>query len=250
MDDIRLLIDLFKGKLRQGPGGEAETVMAVELAGIDRGVPLAIADIGCGTGASTLALASLLNAHITAVDFLQDFLDVLESRAQSVGVADRIDTLCASMEDLPFVAEAFDVIWSEGAIYNMGFQKGVADWRNYLKPGGLLVVSELTWLTGTRPAEIQRYWDSIYPEIDLASAKIRMLEQSGYAPLGYFALPEQCWRENYYHPLQTGFGDFLERNGSSGGALAVVEEQQREIALYERYKSYYGYGVYIARRVG
>ncbi len=46
--------------------------------------------IGCGTGASTLLLAQLLKkSHITAVDFLQDFLDVLKKKAESAGVAER-----------------------------------------------------------------------------------------------------------------------------------------------------------------
>jgi ubiquinone/menaquinone biosynthesis C-methylase UbiE len=63
---------------------------------VDRTAPLKVADIGCGTGASTLVLAQLLNARITAVDFLQDFLDVLEEKAESMGVADRISTLACS----------------------------------------------------------------------------------------------------------------------------------------------------------
>ena len=75
MDDYKLLIDLHKQGHRQGPGGDAETELALNLAMIDRDAPLKIADIGCGTGASTLLLAQLLKkSHITAVDFLQDFL--------------------------------------------------------------------------------------------------------------------------------------------------------------------------------
>ena len=70
MDDYRLLVDLHKQGHRQGPGGDAETGQALNLAMIDRAAPLRVADIGCGTGASTLLLARLLNARITAVDFL------------------------------------------------------------------------------------------------------------------------------------------------------------------------------------
>jgi ubiquinone/menaquinone biosynthesis C-methylase UbiE len=128
MNDYRLLIDLHKQGHRQGPGGDAETERALNLAMVDRNAALKIADIGCGTGASTLLLAQLLRkSHITAVDFLQDFLDVLNKKAESAGVADRISTLARSMDDLPFADEELDVIWSEGAIYNIGFEKGVAD---------------------------------------------------------------------------------------------------------------------------
>ncbi len=104
MDVFELLVDLHKGAIRQGPGGDAETEKAIGLAGIDRNAPLKIADIGCGTGASTLTLARLLNTKITAVDFLQDFIDVLANRAHSNGVDEKITPLCASMEQLLFGA--------------------------------------------------------------------------------------------------------------------------------------------------
>lgn len=96
MDDFKLLVDLHKHGARQGPGGDAETLQAISLARIDSREPLAIADVGCGTGASTLLLAQHLNAQITAIDFLPDFLDVLNDRAEQAGVADRISTNACS----------------------------------------------------------------------------------------------------------------------------------------------------------
>ncbi len=249
MDNYQLLIDLYKRTNRQGPGGDAETEKALNLAIADRAQPLKIADIGCGTGASTLLLARLLNAQITAVDFLHEFLVVLEGRAENLGLSRKITTLCCSMDDLPFGDEEYDVIWSEGSIYNIGFERGVTYWNRFLKPGGLLVASEITWITSSRPLELQKHWEEEYPEIDMASAKIGLLERNGYSPIGYFVLPEHCWLDIYYRPLQESFHDFLNRNGNSEEARAIVETENREIALYEKYKSYYSYGVYIARKL-
>jgi SAM-dependent methyltransferase len=249
VDKYQLLIDLHKRANRQGPGGDEATEQALSLARIDRAMPLKIADIGCGTGASTLLLARLLNAQITAVDFLQDFLEVLESRAESRGLSEKIKPLCCSMDNLPFENEALDVIWSEGAIYNIGFERGVTDWNRYLKAGGLLIVSEMTWTTTSRPAELQKHWEGEYPEIDLASSKISVLEKNGYSPIGYFVLPEYCWLDNYYRPMQDGFKDFLNRNGNSEEARAIVAAENREIELYEKYKAHYSYGVYMARKL-
>ncbi|WP_268741931.1 class I SAM-dependent methyltransferase [Methylohalobius crimeensis] len=201
------------------------------------------------TGASTITLAKELDADITAVDFLPEFLDELQSRANDHGVADRITTLNCSMDALPFEEGDFDVIWSEGAVYNMGFEAGVSVWSRFLKPRGKLIVSEITWLSATRPAELQSHWEIEYPEIDLASAKIGILERHGYSPQGYFALPVHCWLENYYRPLQSRFDAFLQRHGRSDQAKAVVEAEQHEIALYEKYRDYYSYGVYVAKQV-
>ncbi len=248
VDKFELIVDLHKGASRLGPGGDAETERAISLAGIHREVRLKIADIGCGTGASTLLLARLPGAKITAVDLMQDFLEVLQARARSEGVEGKITPLCASMEALPFADEEFDVIWSEGAIYNIGFQKGAADWRRYLKPGGVLVASEITWLTNSRPSVLHNHWKNEYPEIDTASAKIKVLEESGYTPTGYFVLPEYCWLHNYYVPMRTSFNSFLSRHGDSEVARAIVEAERHEIEFYEKYSAHYGYGVYIARR--
>jgi SAM-dependent methyltransferase len=249
VEDYQLLIDLHKSANRQGPGGDAESEKALSLAMIDQAAPLKIADIGCGTGSSALLLARLLEAQITAVDFLQNFLEVLESRAENLGLSENITTLCCSMENLPFRNEEYDVIWSEGAIYNIGFERGVKYWNRFLKVGGLLVVSEITWITVSRPSALQKYWEGEYPEIDVASSKIDILEKNGYSPIGYFVLPEHCWLDNYYWPMQSSFKAFLKRNGNSEKAHAIVEAENREIELYEKYKAHYSYGVYVARKI-
>jgi len=249
MDELQLLAALHKDGRRQGPGGEAATRLAMTLSGLEAAEGLKIADIGCGTGASTLVLAQHLDAHITGVDFLPDFLGRLEVEAARAGVAERIETLAASMDALPFDEAEFDAIWSEGAIYNIGFERGVRSWRPYLKPGGILAVSELTWLTQERPAELQAHWEREYSEVATAAAKLAILEQHGYSPLGYFVLPETCWLDNYYRPLEQRFAGFVEAHGDSEAARAVVEAERHEIALYERYKDYVSYGYYIARKV-
>ena len=249
MGDYSLLIDLHKSTKRQGPGGDAETELALNLSGVDQSAPLIIADIGCGTGASTRLLAQELNGQITAVDFLQEFLNVLNVKAGKMGLFDKIKPLCCSMEDLPFEDEEFNLIWSEGAIYNIGFERGIKEWKRYLKPGGLLVVLEITWISDSRPVEIQSYWEHEYLEIDLASSKFGILEKLGFSPVGYFVLPETCWLDNYYRPLQNGYEDFLDRNGHSKEAKAIIEAEELEIEMYNRYKSFYSYGVYIARKI-
>lgn len=246
MDNLELLIDLHKHAARQGPGGVKETRQAIELALLDRTEALKVADIGCGTGASAILLAKELNAQVTAVDFLPEFIDVLKENAIKEGVENHIHPLVCSMQDLPFSDGEYDVLWSEGAIYNMGFERGIQQWSRFLKPGGILVVSEITWSTSDRPRELQFYWEKEYPEINTASAKVKTLENNDYSPVAYFLLPEHCWLDNYYRPMQSTFDDFLKRHGGSEEAQAIVSSEENEIALYEKYKQYYSYGVYIA----
>ena len=249
MDDLRLLIDLHREGLRQGPGGDDETRLAIELSGLRGAANLRIADIGCGTGASTLVLARELDADITAIDLLPEFLVKLDADAERAELAHCITTLSASMEALPLAEAEFDAIWSEGAVYNMGFEAGIRAWREFLKPNGILAVSELTWLTDQRPEELQAHWEKEYLEVDTASGKMAVLERLGFSPIGYFPLPEYCWLDNYYRPMQRRFSDFLDRHENSEDARAIVAAEENEISLYERHKAFIGYGYYIARKV-
>ncbi|MGI9622852.1 MAG: class I SAM-dependent methyltransferase [Acidimicrobiales bacterium] len=247
-EQFELLVDLHVDGERQGPGSDEATRRAVGLAGLEDATDLTIADIGCGTGAPTLVLAHDLDAQIAAVDLFRPFLADLDETAGQRGLSDRITTSVASMDDLTFDDESLDVIWSEGAIYNIGFKHGIRSWRRYLKPGGVLAVSEITWLTQQRPEELEEHWATAYPEVGTASAKLAVLESAGYTPTGYFALPETCWLDHYYRPLQGRFDAFLDRHDHSAAAKQVVEAERHEIDLYERFSSFVSYGFYIAAR--
>lgn len=244
---LKLLTDLHLNNKRQGPGSDEAFAQALALSGIDVEAEIQIADIGCGTGSATILLLKATNAHVTAVDFLPAFLDELSKQAEAQGVSDRLTTLSADMTDLPFTDNQFDVIWSEGAIYNIGFKTGVNAWKRFIKPGGILVASEITWLTNETPNELLAHWNREYPEVATASEKMEVLENAGYTPIGYFPLTADCWLKEYYHPIETGLEDFLIRNGKTEEAQAVAETERKEIALYKKYKDYVSYGMYIAR---
>jgi hypothetical protein len=77
-----------------------------------------------------------------------------------------------------------------------------------------------------------------------------VLERHGFSPIGYFPLPERCWLDNYYRPMQQRFAEYLDRHGNSEAARAIVAAEEHEISLYERHKAFVSYGFYIARKVG
>ncbi len=249
MNELELLVDLNLQQDRQGPGGTKETLQALELLNVDTNQNIRIADIGCGSGAQTIDLAQNTKAHITAVDIFPQFLDKLKIKAENLNLSDRITTLCASMDDMPFEKESLDVIWSEGAIYIMGFEKGIQYWSNFLKKDGYIAISELSWTTHKRPVELEKFWKEAYPEIDTISNKVKVLEGSGYSPVGFFTLPAYCWLDNYYQPLQKEMAAFLGRHPNNKLAEQVVNENRDEIELYQKYKEYYSYGFYIARKI-
>lgn len=249
MNEMELMMHLHLDNDRQGPGSEEMTRLALSLSGIDRNRPCRIADIGCGTGAQTITLAQNLKGEIVAVDLFEAFLRKLETRIQQETTCASVTTLAASMDQLPFQNGEFDLIWSEGAVYNMGFEKGVTYWKNFLKNGGILAVSELSWITSRRPAELEDFWNGEYSEMDTASGKIRTLENAGYKVLAHFILPEYCWTEKYYNPLLKSHPRFLERFGHMETAHSIVRTDRQEADFYTKYKDYYSYGFYIAQKI-
>lgn len=249
MTELELLIDFHVNAERQGPGSPADTLRALSFVDCGDAKRMKVLDIGCGSGAQTITLAQNIEGHITAVDLFPAFLEKLNAVSKKHGLQDTITTLEKSMDDLSFAEEEFDIIWSEGAIYIIGFEAGIKKWKEYLKPGGFMAVSEITWLTKSRPEEIEEHWKSEYPGIDTASNKIRILEENGFSPAGYFVLPEESWIENYYNPMEERFDDFIHKHGNSGSAKSIVECEKEEMRLYKKHKEYFSYGFYIARKL-
>jgi len=248
MTDIELMIDFYKNIDRQGPGSTNETLKALHLTGLNLENSLNIADIGCGTGAQTFTLVENISGHITAVDLFPEFLEKVKIKTIDKNLEPRITTDIQSMDRLPYENSAFDLIWSEGAIYIMGFEEGIQSWRPFIKDKGYLVVSEICWFTKSRPEELESYWLKEYPQMDTLSNKEKVLEKSGYKSIASFKLPEYCWMENYYQPIREYIPEFLEENKNCQVAKALAVELMKEIEMYEKYKEFYGYGFYIAQK--
>ena len=208
-----------------------------------------VADIGCGTGSQTAVIARQPGVdRIVAVDFIGEFLDTAQSRFAGAGL--KAETLQADMGALPFEPESFNVIWSEGAAYNIGFANAAQCWNPFLKAGGFLAVTELSWLTdNNRPQPLQDYWATNYPDIDGVANNIARLEAAGYKLISHFTLPAHCWTDNYYRPMQAALEPFLARWNYSPEAQAFAESVNKEISVYEEYGGLYGYEFYIAMKI-
>ena len=240
-----IIIDFFSDLEKLGPGDIEQSKRALNCIKFKSNTPK-IVDIGCGTGSQTMFLAKEANTQIIAVDFLQRFLDELEKRAKLHEL--NIKTICASMDNLPFSENEFDLIWSEGAIYNIGFNNGIKNWKKYLKPNGYLAITEQSWFTKDRPKEIEDYWINAYSGIDTIENNISKLKKNGYKIIDYFSLPNKCWN-NYYEPMERKFESFLNKWENKKEAVDFVKENIEEIKMHKKYNQYCGYEFYIAQNI-
>lgn len=247
MDLMDFLIEFHKDAERQGPGSDEATRKALQyIPKLDENSR--ILDVGCGTGAQTMVLAKNTKANIIAVDMLQEFLNKLQEEVDSKNLNNQVVTKQSLMDKLDFQEKSFDIIWSEGAIYNIGFEKGLLEWRKFLKDEGYIVVSEISWLTDKRPKEIEKYWTDAYSEIDTIDAKLSIIEKCGYDPISHFVLPENCWMEHYYTPIISRSHAFLEKYNYEEDVKEFIKIGLDEIKMYEKYKQYYSYVFYIAKK--
>lgn len=246
--DFKLICDFFSNMERQGPGSPEVTLKALSF--IDSLTDCSvIADIGCGTGGQTRVLAQHAPGRITGLDLSPEFIDLFNRNAQREGLQDRVKGIVGSMDRLPFQTEELDLIWSEGAIYNIGFERGLKEWRKYLKTGGYIAVSECAWFTDERPAEINDFWMEAYPEIDTLPNLVAKVRQAGYLPVATFILPEDCWTEHYFASKIAASEIFLARYAGNPIAEEFSALQFHEEELYRKYKEYYGYVFFVAKRI-
>jgi ubiquinone/menaquinone biosynthesis C-methylase UbiE len=232
---------------RQGPGSSDATRRAwLQIPSIPPH-PV-ILDLGSGTGSQTRELASLSDGSITAVDIYEPFLDKITEWASREGLSPRIRTVPASMDDLPFGEESFDIIWSEGAIDIIGFENGLSLWKNYCKKGGYIVVSDLTLFSSPAPDELidfmSQYGVTLYTEEE----KVNQISNTGLRLLGSFRLEEEGWLEYFYRPMDEVLEKLRSEQGDNPECAEIIQAFEREGAMYQKYGRYYGYTFFVLQK--
>ena len=197
MQGIEYIYELCEDLPRSGPGDNESTRRAFDA--IPQHVKKAkLLDIGCGQGMQTIELAKICDADIIALDNHQGFLDILMTNAKQFGLENKITPLNKSMLEMDFPLKSFDIIWSEGALYNMGFENGLNECRKLLKNDGYLAVTELVYTSDNPPEQLVEYFNSEYPDIKSIEKNLELIKQRDFKVVLNFTLPKSAWLDNYY----------------------------------------------------
>lgn len=245
---MEIFFEIHKDIPREGPGSNESTLKAFKmLENLPKEVN--ILDIGCGPGMQTLELARNIQGNIVGVDMHEPFIEKLLQSAKKEGLEDVIKVQKGSMFELDYAEKSFDILWSEGAIFIIGFERGLREWKKYIKTGGYLVVSEISWLRKNIPAEPRKFWEDDYPSIKGIGDNIKIIEEIGYEPVGHFILPQNAWWDYYYNPLLERIGKLREIYKGNEEANLTMDNTMKEIELYRKYADYYGYVFYIMKNI-
>ena len=248
MDGMEYFYELFEALPRGGPGDIRSTRKAFNTIPHPPAQPL-ILDIGCGPGVQTIELAKCSKGKIIALDNHQAFLDALIKKAKAEGLLDQIVPQNCSMLDMDFADNTFDIIWSEGALYFMGFQNGLRRCHQLLKNNGFLAVTEIVYLVSNPPLPLVQFFEKEYPDIQTVKDRLALIQNEGFRLISHFTLPESSWLDSFYLPMEAEINRLNKKYQGNAIALSIFEEMTKEINLYKEYSKFYGYEFFIMQSV-
>jgi ubiquinone/menaquinone biosynthesis C-methylase UbiE len=187
-----------------------------------------ILDVGCGSGVPTIELAKLSDGEIIGIDINQSLLDKLNRKIEEEGFSSRVKTVKCSLFEINFLDESFNIIWAEGSIWIIGFEKGLKEWRRLLKPNGFLVVHD---------------------EIRTVSNKLKKITSCGYKLVNYFSLPEDAHWTEYYRPLEIRIKELYTKYKNNSEALKILKKHQNEIDTVKRNPKEHSSAFYIMQKL-
>ncbi len=242
-----LFYEVFNDLPRQGPGQLESTRRAFHHLKPQRPIRTVL-DIGSGSGIHSLELCKLTPASILSIDTNPVTVDILNRKFRQAGYSSRAEARIGDMLNLEFPESHFDLIWAESCIFIIGFEKGLREWKRVLAPDGWLVLSEAVWLTPERPAEIQAWWDHIYPDIRTIEQNQKIIRDCGYYPADSFVMDPSAWWDDFYIPMEKKIGEMRIKYQNDETARPVLDALTEEIDMYRRYSDYYGYAFFIMHR--
>ena len=242
-----IFFEVYEALPRQGPGDRSCAATALGLCG-DLPPSPAILDLGCGVGGQTLQLAELTSGVITAIDRHAPSIERLKAAVAERGLSHRVRAVVGDMAHPKQPPESFDLIWSEGALYNIGIENALRVCHGLLRPGGCLAFTDAVWRRENPPTEVKASFELDYPTMGWAEDVAAAITNCGFELLGRFTLPDEAWWTDFYTPMQQRIDELSGRYADDDEARAILEQLAQEPETHRMYSEYYAYEFFVARR--
>ena len=238
-----IFFEVYELLPRQGPGNRACALRALELCSELPPSP-AVLDLGCGAGGQTLHLAEFTAGSIIAIDSHSQSIERLRITVAERGLAHRIQPLVGDISRPNHAPGSFDLIWSEGALYNIGIENALRIYHGLLRPGGYFAFTEAVWRKKNPPREVKASFED-YPGMGWVPDVLAKIEKSGFALVGHFTLPDEAWWDDFYTPMEDRIEALRRKYTDDAEALAVLDQIAQEPEMHRRCSDYYAYEFFV-----
>lgn len=245
----QIFFDVFESLPRQGPGNRACTEKALALC-CDLPPSPVILDLGCGVGGQTLHLSEITAGSIIAIDSHAPSIERLQAMLTERSLTQRVRPVVGDMAHPDCAPNSIDLIWSEGALYNIGIENALHVCKGVLRSGGYLAFTDAVWRKDDPPAEVKASFDFDYPNMSRVSDVLLLITKAGFDLIDHFTLPDKAWWDDFYTPMERRIEEFRSSYVADNEALAVLDQLAQEPEMHRRYSDYYAYEFFVARLNG
>jgi SAM-dependent methyltransferase len=242
-----IFFEVYEGLPRQGPGSRACAAKALGLCS-DLPHSPAILDLGCGVGGQTLQLADLTSGSIVAIDSHAPSIERLRAVLANRGLLPRVSAIVGDMAHPKQPLGSYDLIWSEGALYNIGLSNALRLCFGLLRPGGYLAFTDAVWRKGNPPPEVEAIFDPDYPTMGWLADDVAAIQAGGFELVGHFTLPEEAWWDDFYTPMERRIAELRGTYANDVEACAILDQLAEEPEVHRRHSDFYAYEFFVARR--
>lgn len=242
-----IFFEVYESLPRQGPGNHASAARALGLCHELPEFP-AILDLGCGVGGQTLQLAEMTSGSIVAIDSHAPSIERLQAAIAERGLSQCVSAVVGDMARPGQPPGSFDLIWSEGALYNIGLRNALDVCHGLLRPGGYLVFTDAVWRRENPPPAVKAGFDLDYPAMGWLDDDVAAIQDRGFELVGHFTLPDEAWWDDFYTPMEARIGELRGKYANDDEALAILDRLAEEPEMHRRYSDFYAYEFFVARR--
>jgi ubiquinone/menaquinone biosynthesis C-methylase UbiE len=201
-----------------------------------------VIDFGCGFAEPLVLWAERFGISGVGIDIRPYACERAQKKIADRGLADRLQIVCGNAAEYKYPEHSFDLAACIGATFIWSnFAEAVRSMKQFVKPGGKLVIGEAHWLVDVVPEDFRAAQTEITTEVEL----LRMAHQEGYEFEYVLHSNHDEW-DRYEADNWVGLLHWIESNPNHPERQEVIDHLHESQEEYIRHgRMYFGWALYV-----